>query len=285
MYSSMSAFNTMKNIPLSILSIALFFQSCTEEIVDTPNANTVVVAAYLYAGEPVTNVKITSLIPFNADSTNEFYINDAEIDIIHDVTPYRLVLSDGDSGYYHYPGDDLQIINGETYELRMEYYGEVINAFTTVPEKPSGLEITAEEIFIEPIYEVFDLRNRDILDVDISWINDNGEYYYILVDNVESDPVNIDINGIFEGFLGGMNFTFITRPTQFDVYRLSGLTLQQYGRHRVKLYKINQEYADLYESTEQDSRDLNEPLNNINNGLGIFTSFNSDSLFFEVRMP
>jgi len=35
----------------------------------------------------------------------------------------------------------------------------------------------------------------------------------------------------------------------------------------------------------QDSRDLNEPLNNIDNGPGIFTSFNSDVLYFEVVKP
>lgn len=275
----------MNKYHILIILFLLLLQSCSEEMEEAPSANTIVVAGYLYAGEPVTNIKITRLIPFNADSTEVFYINDAEIDIIHNDKAYRLVLSDGDTGYYHYPSEDLEIIAGETYELKMEYYGEIINAFTTVPEKPEGLQITIKEVFVEPIYEFFDLRNRNIGDVDILWDNENGEYYYILVDNVESNPVNIDINGILEGFLGGRNFSYISRPTQFDIYRLRGMSLQQYGTHRVKLYKINQEYADLYETSEQDSRDLNEPLNNINNGLGIFTSFNSDSLLFEVRMP
>lgn len=275
----------MKNIYIFIIIPSFLFQSCTEEIDETPYINTVVVAGYLYAGESVNNIKVTSLVPFNADSTEVFYINDAEIDIIHNDNSYRLVLSPGDSGYYHYPEEDLEIIAGDTYEFQMEYYGEIINAFTTVPEKPEGLQITTEEIFVEPIYEFYDLRNRDIGDVDVSWNNDNGEYYYILVDNIESDPVNIDINGILEGFIGGRNFSFITQPTQFDIYRLRGMSLQQYGTHRVKLYRINQEYADLYETAEQDSRDLNEPLNNINNGLGIFTSFNSENLYFEVTIP
>ncbi len=268
-----------------LISIFLISQACTDETAETPFVNTVVVAAYMYAGEPVKNIKVTRLIPFNADSTEEFYINDAEIDIIHNEKPYRMVLSPGDSGYYHYPGEDLQIIAGENYEFRMNYFGEEINAFTTVPQKPEGLEISTEDIFIEPIYEFFDLRNRNIGDVDVFWKNENGDYYYILIDNVESNPTNIDVNGILEGFLGGRNFSFITQPTQLDIYRLRGRNLQQYGTHRVRLYKVNQEYADLYESTEQDSRDLNEPLNNINNGLGIFTSFNSSSIFFEVKKP
>ncbi|MCK5277265.1 MAG: hypothetical protein KAK04_01985, partial [Cyclobacteriaceae bacterium] len=84
---------------------------------------------------------------------------------------------------------------------------------------------------------------------------------------------------------GGKNFSFITQPTQLDIYRIRGMTLQQYGTHRVKLYKVSKEYADLYETSEQDSRNLNEPINNINNGLGIFTSFNSNEIFFVVKVP
>ena len=270
---------------LYLISIFLISQACTDETAESPFVNTVVVAAYIYAGQPAKNFKVTRLIPFNADSTDEFYINDAEIDIIHNEKPYRLILSPGDSGYYHYPGEDLRILASETYELRMNYFGEEINAFTTVPEKPDGLEITTQELFVEPIYEFFDLRNRNIGDVDILWSNDHAEYYYVLIDNVETNPTNIDVNGILENFKGGRNFSFITQPTQLDIYRMRGFNLQQYGTHRATLFKVNQEYADLYESNEQDSRDLNEPLNNINNGLGIFTSFNSDSLFFEVSVP
>jgi hypothetical protein len=45
---------------------------------------------------------------------------------------------------------------------------------------------------------------------------------------------------------------------------------------------VNQEYADLYENRQQDSRNLTEPLSNVNNGLGIFTAFSYDVAYFEV---
>ncbi|MCG8307543.1 MAG: DUF4249 domain-containing protein [Cytophagales bacterium] len=275
----------MKKSVFYTLLIFLLAPACTEDPAEVPYVNTVVVAGYLYAGEPVTNIKVTSLIPFNADSTEEFHINDAVIDIVHNDMAYRLVLSEGDSGYYHYPGEDLQILAGETYEFRMNYYDGEITAYTTVPQKPEGLEISDEEIFIEPIYEIFDFRFRDIEDVDVTWENDNRDYYYILIENIEEHPASVDVNGVIEEFFGQRNFSFITQPTQLDIYRIRGMSLEQYGTYRVKLFKVNQEYADLYESIEQDSRNLNEPLNNINNGLGIFTSFNSDSMLFEVRMP
>ena len=275
----------MKKSIIYILLLSFLTYACTDESEEIPFVNTAVVVGYLYAGEPVQHLKVSGLIPFNADSTDEFYINDAEIDIINNGKSYRLTLSEGDSGYYHYPGEDLEILVGETYEFRMNYYGEEITAQTTVPQIPEGLAISTSDIYIEPIYEFYDLRNRDIGDVNITWENDNGDYYYLLIDNVEDNPSPIDVNGILEGFMGGKNFSFITQPTQLDIYRIRGMTLQQYGTHRVKLYKVSKEYADLYETSEQDSRNLNEPINNINNGLGIFTSFNSNEIFFEVRMP
>ena len=41
------------------------------------------------------------------------------------------------------------------------------------------------------------------------------------------------------------------------------------------MYRVNREYADLYNNRVQDSRDLNEPPSNISGGLGIFSAFNS----------
>ena len=58
--------------------------------------------------------------------------------------------------------------------------------------------------------------------------------------------------------------------------------LQNLGRHVARVYRVNQGYADLYGNRSQDSRDLNEPPCNIVGGLGMFSTFASASLFFEV---
>jgi hypothetical protein len=46
----------------------------------------------------------------------------------------------------------------------------------------------------------------------------------------------------------------------------------------VRVYRVNKEYADLYRSRQQDTRSLNEPLTNVQNGLGVFSAFASDSV-------
>jgi hypothetical protein len=90
-------------------------------------------------------------------------------------------------------------------------------------------------------------------------------------------------------FQGGMeivpggNFFFRSSPFQGDLYTINTRSLEKYGRHRVKVYHVNQEYADLYENREQDSRSLTEPLTNIKNGLGIFTAFSYSEVYFDVK--
>ena len=58
--------------------------------------------------------------------------------------------------------------------------------------------------------------------------------------------------------------------------------LEHLGRHRAIVYRVNQEYADLYNNRVQDSRDLNEPPSNIRGGLGVFSAFNSVAREFDL---
>ena len=77
-------------------------------------------------------------------------------------------------------------------------------------------------------------------------------------------------------------FRFVSEPTDGTSISFIAGTLESFGTYSVKVYHINQEYADLYENREQDSRDLNEPPSNITNALGVFSAFNSQEVFFEV---
>jgi hypothetical protein len=55
-------------------------------------------------------------------------------------------------------------------------------------------------------------------------------------------------------------------------------TITHFGRHDIVLFHVQTNYVLLYQSSGQNSRDLNEPYNNINGGLGMFTAFNSDTV-------
>ena len=60
------------------------------------------------------------------------------------------------------------------------------------------------------------------------------------------------------------------------------MSLKNYGKYLVTLYKINDDYVRLFESEVQDGTELNEPPSNIINAFGIFTAFASDTISFEI---
>jgi hypothetical protein len=112
----------------------------------------------------------------------------------------------------------------------------------------------------------------------VSWTAEDGALYYTVLENMETDTVAIDTLGRFGPGMRRM----ISEPTSSSEYRIQRFDVSYLGTYRVTVYRVNQEYADLYQSRSQDSRDLNEPLTNIQNGLGVFSAFNSGQVCFEV---
>lgn len=56
-------------------------------------------------------------------------------------------------------------------------------------------------------------------------------------------------------------------PTAADSMAIGFNQVKYYGLHRVRVYRVNDEYAQLYATQQQDSRDLNfEPFTNIQGG-------------------
>ncbi|MBV6642269.1 MAG: DUF4249 family protein [Cyclobacteriaceae bacterium] len=258
--------------------------ACEDQQFDPSSSNTVVVEGFLYAHQPVQSIRISELIPFIAEEEKNYGIADAQVVIHWGEEKFLLTPSEDSIGLYYYDGSGLSIIEGETYQLSLEYFGKTTFATTTVPGKPQQLKISEDTLEIEPIESFEDLRDRGIQDnIEVTWSNENGEYFYIIVENVEEDPEEINTLE-FNGF-GRPNFNLITQPTTLDVHNIQPFSLTQYGRYRVVVFHVAQEYADLYETSEQDSRNLTEPLNNIENGLGIFTSFSSDTVSFVIIKP
>ncbi|OJJ17062.1 hypothetical protein BKI52_30570 [marine bacterium AO1-C] len=265
----------IKHFFLFILSF-LGLAACQDNS-DNLTPDTMVVEAYLYVNQPVTNVRVTQLVPIGQNTTQPTPINNAEVRISTNGQSYLLTPSAGDSGYYHYPGTDLVITSGNSYALEVKYQEQVATSVTTAPVKPSGLTITKDTLRIAPIRSVIDFGNRQTEDLDVTWSNPNQEYHFVLVENIETNPGVINPSALSN--------LLPTDPIRGDSRQVVGAFLAEYGTHRVILFKINQEYVDLYNSAEQDSRNLNEPLTNITNGLGIFTCINADTTSFFVRRP
>jgi len=269
-----------KLLILLSISCGFIFILCTSESTLGPDDEPMllVVQAFVYAGEPVADVRLTSTLPLGSEDSLAPPVTDADVAIIKDGVKFNLEPSPGDSGYYHYSGSDFSIQTGDELILEILHNNVITSGESTVPPPPDSISISQDTISVpENIFGWFMSQDNQIT---VRWHNDGSSMFFVLVENMDPDP-----QPIISGMAGQMfqRFRFMTRPTAADSSQISLLNIRETGIHRVKVYRINQEYADLYASRNQDSRDLNEPLSNVTNGLGVFSAFNSDSLFFYVE--
>jgi hypothetical protein len=201
-------------------------------------------------------------------------INDAKVSLEKAGKTYLLIASPGDSGYYHYAGNDLSVQTGDRFKISVEHNGQIAEGETVIPSPPRDVVISKNELLID---------TSSPLDTSAITINWEGEdtFYFVVVENLEASPTPIDQTPSAGGPRGESRSSR-SRPTREASYRISRVDLTYYGEHRAKVYKVNQEYADLYAFGQQDSRHLNEPETNIKNGLGVFAGFSSVVVNFRV---
>lgn len=181
------------------------------------------------------------------------------------------------NGYYRNP--DLLVQSGESYTLSFEYSGESISATTYIPLKKE-VEMSVEDITLEKIESGTFPNFGDLPDpVELQWENTEGDYYYVVVQNIEEDPEVV--NELLEEF--GRPFRFVSEPQIMDFYAIDPRReIQQFGMHEVIVFRVNPEYAALYETSGATSTTIAQPPTNVVNGLGLFTGVSSDTLLLNV---
>ncbi len=271
----------MKQVFISLVATFIIIAGCSQNSPLGPSNEQIVVRGYIYANEPITDILITSTLPLGSEETKSPPVNDANVALVKNGNTYSLTPSAGDSGYYHYEGDDLSASPGDVFEIRVEHNGSVTTATTTVPAPPEDVSISSDKMIIPTSGFSFGSPDDSTGFVIIHWKEDASSLFYVVVENIEENPEEISR---FGGFGGNdrIGRRFVFPPTNNNEFRIQRFSLSYYGQHIAKIYRVNQEYADLYQSRTQDSRDLNEPLTNIENGLGVFSAFASKMVKFTV---
>ena len=230
---------------LSTIMTAMLL-ACNSDSALLPERDLVVVRAYLYANEPVTDVQLTTTYPITSDTTAGLPINDAAVSLEKNGQSYPLIASAGDSGYYHYPGGDLQVDVGDVFTINVEYQGEFTTAETTIPQPPNAVTISENELVIETPTG-FPGRGGlpfDTSSVTVNWQAEDDAFFFVIIEALEEEltPIN---EGRFGFFARGIR-AFRSRPTRNNQYPIRQFDLAYLGDHQVRVYKVNQEYADLY---------------------------------------
>lgn len=264
---------------LSVLLLAVC--GCSENPI-LPEEQNLVLQAYLYADEPVTDITVMMSRPISSTDTSNELVSEANVTLYKNGVAYQLTASSS-PGKYAYIGSDLQVQSGDQYTIQVAYDGITASAETKVPPKPVGLSTNTPTITFtkETVSTPFGGTMERVTTSDsliVSWSNPTGAAYYVVMESIDPNRQSIR-SDTFPSFA---NMRFVTEPTTDDQYRAFEQDINYTGKHKITLYRVNQEYVDLYKSREQDSRSLNEPLTNVKDGLGIFTAFASDSLFVDV---
>jgi Domain of unknown function (DUF4249) len=261
---------------ISLFLIVAFF-GCEENISTEINRDIVVVQGFIYADQPVKDISLSEVLALGSLDTLAPPITDADVVISNGNNNYFLVADEARAGFYYYPENDLIINSGDEVFLEINYNGHQMLAETTVPPKPQNLELESDTLLIPSVtFGQGNMPDLEYYSTTLTWDNFDNSYYYIVIENIEENPVPIDLQ------FGKFASRFVSAPSSSNEYKASFRTVTHLGKHLMVLYRVNQEYVDLYESRDQDSRNLNEPLTNIQNGLGVFSAFASDSVYFNA---
>lgn len=261
---------TTKYIFWAMLLIACA-TSCTKDSGSTVPAAKAVVEGYLAEGQSVhltikeqsTTGTIDTLLP----------ISGLNVYITHNGVDHLLNYA----GNGVYSNSSLIPQSGEIYSLKFNYNGETVSAITRIPSKPLDFKGSATTV-TPPTPPSAGTQPSPPSPVVYTWSNPNNEYHLITVKCIESNPVEITTGAVRVG-----GATFRTEPTQASIQNITPMRFRYYGQHEVVLYRIQAEYAALYDDNISNSNNLTNPPGNIVNGYGIFTGVNTaDKLYITV---
>jgi hypothetical protein len=262
-----------------LLLAASTLAGCDSTSTEPETTELFVVEAFLFAGEVIDDIRVTETIPLS-DTIEAPPINDALVELSKDGQTYLLVAT-GDSGYYEYAGSDLVVEAGDTFGIEVTYGAAVATGATVVPNPPIEVGIDRDTLWVPEIGigrggGGFNSEDSQLAAV---WENPDRLLHYVVIESLEDSAESIVPDG-FQKFVG--RFRLVAEPTKDDYHFIDMRVLRDLGRHIARVYRVNEEYAQLYENRTQDSRDLNEPPSNIIGGLGVFSAFSSDSIAFVV---
>lgn len=260
-------------ILLAILALATSCQKEeNSEFNDTP-----IIESYLKPGDYL-NVIIRRQIPFSSNvSYSADDINYLAVQVTLNDTSYTLQ----PIGNGQYIDSSLIVSEGDNYTLSFQFNSKNVSAYTYIPSKPINVSQSVTQISLEKIdsASVPSFGGSMPDPVEITWDNPDNSYYLIVVENIENTLVPIRDFGDNDP---PSNF-FRKQPTNASSDQIRTMEFQYFGTHRIIIYHVLPDYASLYDQNSTSSQNLTNPSSSITNGYGIFTGFDADTLWLEVK--
>jgi hypothetical protein len=253
----------------------LLIDACSKDLIMPLNSdNIAVVESYLYAGDSLIRVNISKPLPFSSD-TNEVkeYIPGLTLQI------NGTTLTESEPGHYLLSLGKNGVQPGTAFTLKFRYADDTVSSSTDIPEIPINFAMSASVLYTNRITSSSGFVPGPMEDIDLTWYNEDESYFYVSIEYLEDslDYINYNMADLDLSRIQGIN------PINSAGTRLGIRNLNFFGKYRVVLFKVNQEFVDLYQHLTSNSNNLTNPVTAIKNGYGIFTGMSSDTLSLEVK--
>ncbi len=250
------------------------FAACKKESTNPEFEDKPVIAAYLTVGDTA-RLNISRLTPFASNSQfSSDNINALQVFINTNNTSYQL--QSRGNGNYVASNPFLKIDSSSTYNLSLVFNGKNVTASTTIPTKPKGYTQSATSFSMTQITATTTTFPTFPGPIKLTWINSDNSYYLVVVENIEVSPEAINLKTDLPTRI------FKNTPLQTNTYDIRANQFHYFGNHRLILYHINADYAALYTNNNNSSNNLTNSQTSVNNGAGIFTGLNADTLYVKV---
>lgn len=283
----------MKNIYkiAFLITFQCILWSCTETNTVINPGDKPIIEAYLAPNHQV-SMKVYTEIPYSDTSEGKSEVIDGLTIKLTGSNGKVFTLKSIGGGLYESAKNELIGAAKTTYTMEFDYKGRKVSASTEIPAKPVSFAIDKTEISRTQIDlssgmpsfggggGPFGGGGETNTSVTLTWSNPENVYHFVAVENTETSPVQVLIPPTGATF---PNFRFTNEPLTGTNNILRSQSFEYFGKHDIILYRVNSEYAALYQSSGTTSQNLSTPPSSISNGLGIFTGINADTLKFVVK--
>jgi len=268
---------------------ALIWTGCESTGMEPEYEEQLVVSAYLRVGEPIDSVSISRTFTLESRYTEEEAgVSEARVSIRVDDKEYTLREYDDRNGFYHLPDKTVRVRPGATYELLIDYQEHHLAGVTTAPSPVNITSVNADTLpFMDP--------DRFAM----NWDKADGADGYLVTTQATPWPekpyagrlADYGVEGIVDFQLAQFGGDTLQAFSPISQYGVDGLEqtiefpwhmFSWYGKYTVKVYAITSEYLDLL-TTQNQTGAFEDPVYNIEGGLGIFTALSMDSVTVVVQ--
>ncbi|NCD69929.1 DUF4249 family protein [Mucilaginibacter agri] len=255
----------IKHLFFCLLFGMLAFASCQKNSADISIPNKPVVVGYLIPGQPI-SVKVYQQKALDDTATYGAVITGLSLKLSDG--SQTVTLTESAKGTYTY--SDAFLTTGKTYTLQFTYQNALVSAQTVLPAKP--VNYTATKTLINLPTGTGSPNSVDSVADTFRWNNPDSLYHVLVFKNDETAPFQVSGRGT-----PLVNFTVnVNKTSEYQIYYRS---FNYIGTYRAILYGVNKEYIDLLNAQSgSSSQNLTNIPTNVNNGLGIFTAMQADTI-------